>query len=228
MRESGSSSFYRRITLGFLMFLSLWLLTAVLLPAQTAPNAPTAPASVIDSQQIRPALGVLQTAVQTVNVGKWKAPDQVKSVAQDDLNSIVNDLNSILPGLLQTAQASPSAFQPAFEVYRNVNALYDVVLRVSQVAGLAASASDASYLQNALNELGKARKSLSDSLATASTQRDAELVQLRTKLQAVAASAASQPSSTKKVVVNDGPNGASSKKRSSKSSSSSSPSTPQQ
>jgi hypothetical protein len=199
----GSSSIYRRITLGFLMFLSLWLLTAVLMPAQTAPAPQQGPGT--NLQPIYSAAETLRQAVFGVQLNRWKAPGEVKDVAQDDLASIVNDLNQVLPGLLQAAQAQPTAFKPSFEVYRNLNALYDVVLRVSQAASLT-GAPDAKNLQNALNQLAKARKDFSESLTIASDQRDAEVVQLRAKLQAAIINAA-----PKKVVVNDGP-GSSAKK----------------
>jgi hypothetical protein len=212
MRDSkDSSSFSRRITLGLLMFLSLWLLTAVLMPAQTAQSPPTSgTTTTFDLQPIRSATDSLRQAVSSVNTSRWKTSNEVKSVSQNDLNSIFNDLNSVLPGLLQTAQASPSSFKPAFEVYRNVNALYDVVLRVSQAASLTGAATDAAYLQNALNELSRARNSLSNALAAASEQRDTELVQLRAKVQAQDTQAAPP----KKIIVDDGPNGSSASKKS--------------
>jgi hypothetical protein len=206
MRDSGSSSFYRRLTLGFLMFLSLWLLTAVLMPAQTAQSPPgTAPArTAIDTQPVQFAADSLRQTVLTVNVDHWKAPKEVKSVAQDDISSIINDLTAVLPGLLRTAQASPASFKPAFEVYRNVNALYDVVLRVSQAAAFTGASDDAASLQAVLGNLAKARNNLSNSLAAASEQRDVELAQLRMKVQPQSGTNG-QSTGPKRVVVDDGP-----------------------
>jgi hypothetical protein len=211
MKDSRDSiPFLRRIRLGLLMFLSLWLLTAMLMPAQTAQSPPPVAQAPIDLQPIRSATDSLQQTIASVNIGRWKTSNDVKSISLDDLNSISNDLNSVLPGLLQAAKASPSSFKPVFEVYRNVNALYDVVLRVSQVALLTGASTDAASLQNSLNELARARNDLSNSLATASEQRDTELTQLRAKVQALATPSAPP----KKIVVNDGPNGSSTSKKS--------------
>jgi hypothetical protein len=192
------------------MFLSFWLLTAMLMPAQTAQSPPPVTQAPIDLQPIRSATDALRQTISSVNIGRWRASNDVKSISQDDLSSISNDLNSVLPGLLQTAQASPSSFKPFFEVYRNVNALYDVVLRVSQAALLTGASTDATSLQNVLNDLARARNDLSNSLAMASEQRDMELTQLRARVQASATSA----TPPKKVIVNDGPSGSSTSKKS--------------
>lgn len=215
MRDgSESRSLSRRLTLGFLMFLSLWLLTAVLMPAQTSQSPPGAtPAkTTIDTQPVQISAATLRQMVLSVNVDKWKAPKEVKSVAQDDISSILNDLTSILPGLLQTAQTSPGSFKPAFEVYRNVNAVYDVVLRVSQAAVFTGATEDATKLQSALADLSRTRNGLSNALATASDQRDTELAQLRTRVQPQATGNNGQTSGPKRVVVDDGPQKSSSRK----------------
>lgn len=220
MRDSSESrSFYRRLTLGFLMFLSLWLLTAVLLPAQTAQSPPNAaPAkTTLDTRPIQNAAESLRQVILSTNVDHWKAPKEIKSVSQDDISSILNDLTSVLPGLLRTAQASPASFKPAFEVYRNVNALYDVVLRVSQAAAFTGASEDAANLQAGLSNLSKARNDLSNSLAAVGDQRDLELAQLRSQLKPMNG-ASGQSAAPKTVVVDDGPQKSSKRSKTSKTS----------
>ncbi len=44
---------------------------------------------------------------------------------------------------------NPAALSPAFAVFRNLDALYDVLLRVTETAALAGSGSDAGSLEDA-------------------------------------------------------------------------------
>lgn len=167
--------------------------------AQTPSAAPEA----ISTNDVRPAIGQVSQTVTGVNVSRWKAPNDVKDSTQQDLNSIQRDLNSTLPGLLDASTANPTAVGPAFAVYRNIDALYDVLLRVAETATLAGSQADAGRLQEALNQLQSARTAFGNSILQAASARDTEVVQLRTAV-AHAAQAAPAPA-PQKIVVDDGP-----------------------
>ncbi len=56
-----------------------------------------------------------------------------------------------LPGLIDPGRGAlgAGALSPAFAVFRNLDALYDVLLRVTETAALAGSASDAASLEDA-------------------------------------------------------------------------------
>jgi hypothetical protein len=82
-----------------------------------------------------------------------KAPGEVKNSAQQDMDSILRDLNYTLPPLLDKAATSPGSIAATFEVYRNIDALYDVLLRVAETATLSGSENDAVNLQNMLKNL---------------------------------------------------------------------------
>ena len=115
-------------------------------PAQASAAAP-APAG-FAMTNLRPALANVQTAITNLNVAHWKAPNDIRATTQQDINSMQRDLNTTLPGLLAQADTAaaasgPPALSPAFAVFRNLDALYDVMLRVTETAGLAGSASDA-------------------------------------------------------------------------------------
>ena len=134
-------------------------------PPAAAPAAPAPAPTSFAMTNLRPALANVQTAITNLNVSHWKAPNDIRATTQQDINSMQRDLNTTLPGLLTQADAAaaasgPPALSPAFAVFRNLDALYDVMLRVTETAGLAGSASDASSLEEARAGLEDGRPNL--------------------------------------------------------------------
>jgi hypothetical protein len=171
-----------------------------------APTVAPAPAGFAMSN-LRPALANVQTAITTLNVSRWKAPNDIRATTQQDINSMQRDLNTTLPALLAQADAAaaasgPPALSPAFAVFRNLDALYDVMLRVTETAGLAGSTSDASSLEEARAGLEDGRAKLGAWLLQAIGAQDAQVVRLQTPAAAVAPA---PPPAPNKIVVNDGP-----------------------
>jgi hypothetical protein len=181
-------------------------------PAQaTAPTQAPAPAAApaaagFAMTNLRPALANVQTAITNLNVAHWKAPNDIRATTQQDINSMQRDLNTTLPPLIdQAASASssgPGALAPAFAVFRNLDALYDVLLRITETAGLAGSAADASNLEDARAGLEDGRGKLGAWLLQAIGAQDAQVVRLQTPAAAVAPA---PPPAPNKIVVNDGP-----------------------
>jgi hypothetical protein len=172
-------------------------------PAAAVAPAPTAFAMM----NLRPALANVQTAITSINVGHWKAPNDIRANTQQDLNSMQRDLTTTLPPLLAQADAAasangPAALAPSFAVFRNLDALYDVLLRVTETAGLAGSAADASNLEEARAGLEAGRAKLGAWLLQAIGAQDAQLVRLQTP---AARPAVAAPAAPNKIVVNDGP-----------------------
>jgi hypothetical protein len=171
-----------------------------------APTVAPAPAGFAMSN-LRPALANVQTAITSLNVSRWKAPNDIRATTQQDINSMQRDLNTTLPPLLAQADAAaaasgPPALSPAFAVFRNLDALYDVMLRVTETAGLAGSASDASSLEEARAGLEDGRAKLGAWLLQAIGAQDAQVVRLQAP---VAHPAPAPPPPPNKIVVNDGP-----------------------
>jgi hypothetical protein len=144
-------------------------------PAPAAAPQPTIPSSSI----VQPAMTEVERSISALNISRWKAPGQVKSAAQQDTGSIQRDLSDTLPGLLSKADAAPTTVPPAFVVYRNIDALYDVLLRVSETASLAAPQGESDALFSSLNKLEAARSQLGDAILNASQQREDQVVRLR-------------------------------------------------
>ena len=186
-----------------LVRLSLALLTATLPWSVLAQGAaPAADPPALTTATLRPALTQVSQSLSSVNIKKWKAPGDVKSAADQDVSSIQRDLSGTLAGLLQQADAAPASVPAAFAVYRNVDALYDTLLRVVLTANLAAPDTEANSLQAALSTLESARSSIGDSILHASQSQQSELIRIRTALVQAAAAQRTPPKTT---VVDDGP-----------------------
>lgn len=168
-------------------------------PTPAAAPQPTIPSSSI----VQPAMTEVERSISALNISRWKAPGQVKSAAQQDTGSIQRDLSDTLPGLLSKADAAPTTVPPAFVVYRNIDALYDVLLRVSETASLAAPQGESDALFSSLNKLEAARSQLGDAILNASQQREDQVVKLEAAVRAAAATQAQAPP-PKTTVVDDG------------------------
>jgi hypothetical protein len=166
-------------------------------PAQPAQASPKA------SDLLHPALSQISQTIVALNISRWKAPSEVRAATQQNVDSIQRDLNGTLPGLLTTADGAPASVSAVFPVYRNIDALYDVLLRVSQTAMLAAPQNEATSITDALSKLEASRSDLGNAILNASKNNEAEMVRLRTAIQQAAA--APPPTPPKTTVVNDGP-----------------------
>jgi hypothetical protein len=168
-------------------------------PGNTAPAAGGAAPL---SASVRPALSQVAQTLNSVSPRRWKAPQPVRDEADEDITSIQRDLNGTLAGLLQQADAAPGSVPVAFAVYRNIDALYDTLLRVVETAELAAPENEEAQLESALKSLEGARGSLGDTILSGAQSQQTELLRLRT---AIATATVAQRAPVKTVVVNDGP-----------------------
>ena len=135
----------------------------------------------------------------SVNVPKWKAPGDVRQATASDVRFHAARRLGYASRLINTALADPAKMSPAFSVYRNVDALYDVLLRVAETAQLAGS-NDARVLEDQRATLEDARTQLGTALLQSAQVQDTEVVRLRAA--AVVAAPAAPPAKT---VVDDGP-----------------------
>jgi hypothetical protein len=183
------------------------------IPAQpdassAAPPSASTISAPAPTEALRPVLNHIHETLAGLSVSRWKAPGEVRSVTQRDIDSIQNDLSSTLPPLLSQANTPPPSVAGYFAVYRNIDAVYDVLLRVSETATLAGPQNDATNLQDALANLESARRSLGDAIIQTATNQQQELSSLHTAVaeaEAAAAAAAAKAAPPTKTVVDDGP-----------------------
>jgi hypothetical protein len=197
-----------RTTLAFTTF--AFLLVTVLVLGLQAFSQPTSDSGtpisppLTASSIVQPALADIQNSVSGVNISRWKAPNEVRSIAQQNASSILRDLTGTLPALLGRADASGNSVSSSFSVYRNIDALYDVLLRLHGTAVLAAPQEESDALFFSLQKLEATRTQLGDAIFNASQDREAQLVKLQSALKA-AASVPAQAAPPQASVVEDGP-----------------------
>jgi hypothetical protein len=166
-------------------------------PAQPRTQASLALGNAL--QQVSITSAHLRRALDSINVSKWKAPGDVRQTTLSDVDSMQRDVAGTLPDLINTALADPAKVSPAFSVYRNVDALYDVLLRVSETAQLAGS-NDGRLLEDQRSALEDSRTQLGAALLQSAQAQDAEVLHLR-----ATAVAAPPPAPATKTVIDDGP-----------------------
>jgi hypothetical protein len=175
--------------------------------APTAPPAAASPAlSGFAFGNLRPALANVQTAITGLSVARWKASSETKATVQQDIASMQRDLSTTLPSLMAQvdvpAANGPAALSPSFAVFRNIDALYDVLLRVTETASLTGPASDAGSLEEARAGLEDGRAKLGLWLLQSIGAQDAQVAHMQAP---VARPATATPPAPTKVVVTDGP-----------------------
>ncbi len=186
-----------RLTLALLVF------PALLAPAgwgQTAAAPPSALPTA--SSLLAPAIQDLKGSLTSIRVDKWKGSGSRREESDSNIGSIRRDLDATLPGLLAKADAAPADVSENLPVYRNIDALYDVLLRVVETADLFAPKADAETLHSALSSLENARKSLGDALETAAVTQQQQVTTLRAQVEAQQQQAASSKAAPA-TVVND-------------------------
>lgn len=190
-RES-MTAFTLRLS-ALVLFAALFAPVPAILSAQVPPQAstppppPAAPAAASDtpsppSAVFAPAIGLVRQTLASVRPEKWKAPGAVAQETASNLGSIQRDLDNTLPGLLAAADRNPANVADVLPAYRNIEALYDVLLRVTEVSKLAAPASQSSALQQATASLDDARRTLGDRLQVASAAQTHAISTLQAQL----------------------------------------------
>jgi hypothetical protein len=163
---------------------------AMLLAQPASGNAPSAnaapaPRPALPSATMQPTLDVLKGALSTINLDKWKASTAIKAEADGNLRSVQRDIESTLPPLLAAADSAPDSVTKSLPVFRNVDALYDVMLRLDAAGRLAAPKDQISALDQALAGLSDVRRTLGDQLQANAEAQDSRVNRLQASLKAV-------------------------------------------
>jgi predicted component of type VI protein secretion system len=143
------------------------------------------------------------SALNQVQVDRWKLSRDLKAQVHSDVGSIQQDLSSELPALFQAAQQSPAALEPQLGVMHNVDALYDVLVRIATTANISGGKIDAAILDNALQRLESARKTAAGQLMQAASTEDQQIARFRASIQAAQAAESSADGQPKTIIVNN-------------------------
>lgn|GEM_PF-1334290 len=127
------------------------------------------------SAVMQPSLNAVGEALGVLRPEKWKAPSSVRQEAAANIESIRRDLEVTLPPLLAAADEDPSSLAHALPAYRNIEALYDVLLRVTEAGRLSAPRDQAVTLQRALAGLEGGRRAFAEQMQSAAVAHDQQL-----------------------------------------------------
>jgi hypothetical protein len=122
---------------------------------------------------------LVKEALNTVNIDKWKASGAIKSEADGNLHSVQRDIEETLPSLVRAADTAPDSAAKTLPVFRNVDALYDVMLRLDAAGRLSAPKDELGALDDALASIAKARSALGDQLQANTEAQEQRMIRLQ-------------------------------------------------
>lgn len=166
------------------------------------------PVSYASVSQLNGLLGDLENTSKNtqadlvrLRIEHWKTDNSSKRTALTNVDSVQRNLQGALPEIIAGLRAAPEDLPATFKLYRNLDALYDVLGNVVELAGAFGSKDDVQALANDLSAFESTRKQLAERIETLSSAKEAEIVRLRTDLKTAQAAAPAEP--PKKIVVDD-------------------------
>lgn len=142
-----------------------------------------------------------QSDLVKLRIERWKTDGASKKSNLANVDSIQRNLQGALPEIISQLRAAPEDLPTTFKLYRNLDALYDVVGSVAEGAGAFGSKDDFQSLSNDLSSFENSRKQLAQRMETLSSAKEAEIVRLRTDLKTAQAAIPVAP--PKKIVIDD-------------------------
>ena len=154
-----------------------------------------------DLEKLETAASQISLDIGRLRIEKWKAGGMAKSTAQANADSVQRNLTSALPGLIGAVRSAPADLNAQFKLYRNLNALCDVVGSVTEETRSFGPKADYEALAQQLQVLGSVRRNLGESLEqlTAATQQELNQARIVIKTQQEQLAAAKAP--PKEIVV---------------------------
>lgn len=152
-------------------------------------------------QSIEQETAGLNVDVGKLRVDKWKVDSGTKRQASENIGSIQRNVTSALPGLVAAVRSAPQSLSANFKLYRNLNALYDVVASVSESTGAFGKREEYDLLAPHASALDASRRNYGEYLQQMTTTADERLT--AAERERAAANAAAQQAPPKKIVVDD-------------------------
>jgi hypothetical protein len=142
-----------------------------------------------------------QADLVKLRIERWKTDNNSKKQALANVDSIQRNLQGALPEMISALRAAPEDLPATFKLYRNLDALYDVLGNVVELVGAFGSKDDVQTLSNDLNSFEGTRRQVAERIENLSTAKEAEIVRLRADLKTAQAAIPVTP--PKKIVVDD-------------------------
>jgi hypothetical protein len=187
-------------------------------PAVSSANASSgagdgqaAPVSYASVRELNTMLGQLesiskgtQVDLAKLRIDRWHTDNSAKRQTLTNVDSIQRNLSSALPEIMGQLRSAPEDVPASFRLYRNLDALYDVLGNVVESVGAFGSKDDFQALANDLNSFEGTRKQLAERINNLSTAKEAEIARLRTDLKTAQAAIAAAPAPPpKKIIIDD-------------------------
>jgi hypothetical protein len=155
-----------------------------------AAQAPAPPVSYSSIAELNQLLGGLLQTSQSIQddlahlrIEKWKTDSNTKHQSQGDVESIQRNLQSALPGMINELKNAPENAAITFKVYRNLDALYDVMSSVTESAGAFGNKEEFQSLNRDLGALEESRRAFAARMDKVANAKETEIAELRTALQ---------------------------------------------
>jgi len=142
-----------------------------------------------------------QDDLTKLRIERWKTDGSSKKQALGNVESIQRNLQTALPEMIKQLRSAPEDLPATFKLYRNLDALYDVLGSVVEAAGAFGPKGDFQALSNDLTSFEGTRKQIAERLENLATSKEQEIVRLRTDLKTAQAAIPAEP--PKKTVVDD-------------------------
>ncbi|HTD96017.1 MAG TPA: hypothetical protein VK627_03785, partial [Edaphobacter sp.] len=160
----------------------------------SVPSQPSAAqTSKTPSAILQPALDTLRQTLELLQPERWKTSNAIREEADANINSIRRDLDATLPPLLAAADGAPNSVVQVLPVFRNVEALYDVLLRVSEAGKTSAPSQQSTALDQAITSLEAGRRALGDSIQSAALAQEQQVHDQQAALRAIPPAPAPAP-----------------------------------
>ena len=192
----------------------LWFVAAVFAQSGPAPSAapanggqPQQPVSYASVTQLNGLLSQLEAASKEtqsdlvrLRIEKWKADGSYKKQSLGNVDSIQRNLQGALPEIITQLRNAPEDLPATFKLYRELDALYDVLGSIAEGTGAFGSKDDFQSVSNDLTGFESARKQLAERIENLASAKEAEITRLSAALKTAQAAAAEPP---KKILVDD-------------------------
>jgi hypothetical protein len=142
-----------------------------------------------------------QADLVKLRIEHWKTDNAYKKQALTNVDSIQRNLQGALPEIMAELRNAPESLPSTFKLYRNLDALYDVLGSVVESAGAFGSKDDFQSLSNDLTAFEGTRKQMAQRIENLSSAKEAEITRLRADLKTAQAAVPVTP--PKKTVVDD-------------------------
>jgi hypothetical protein len=155
--------------------------------AQSATPVGSVPVNVTTAVDLPSLLNRIDQAAQasavqiaSMRIEKWKTDGDYKRQAQANADSLQRNMTAALPTLTTAARSAPQNLEANFKLYRNLNALTDVMRSLAESAGAFGPKQEYQQLAESAATFDDARRALGDYFETLTASKEAEIARLKT------------------------------------------------